>query len=257
MVNFFKWIKYCFVVTLLFSCKATKVTTNSDVDTSLSSKAIIKRHYENNLDFKTIRGRIKIDYTDGKSEMSHSVSFRMEKDKAIWISAAIGLVKAYITLDRVSFYNRIHNEYFDGDFSYLSNLLGTELDFEKVQNVLLGQALFDLRNEKYNSSFTASNFELQPKKGKDLFKILYMLEPKNFKMNTQQLTQPEKDRFLSINYNSYQKVDKWLLPNKVSIKAYDADRHNEIEITYKSMEFNRPMKFPYKIPSGFKEIVLE
>ena len=61
---------------------------------------------------------------------------RMEKDQKILImSTPISVVKALITPEKVSFYNKLDNTYFEGDFKYLSDLLGTDLDFEKVQNL--------------------------------------------------------------------------------------------------------------------------
>lgn len=245
------------VVALFISCKSTKVLTNGTVNSKLSAKSVIKAHYQNELDFNTIRGRMKIDYSDGESNQGFSVSLRMEKDKAIWISAPLGIVKAYITPNRVSFYNKLENNYFDGDFSYLSNLLGTDLDFEQVQNILLGQSIFNLRNEKYDMNIADKNYQLKPRKAAELFKTLFQIEPKNFKIATQQLAQPLKKRVLKIDYQNYQKIDNWVLPNEILVTANDKNIINIIAIEYRNVEFNTSLNFPYKIPKGFKEIVLK
>ncbi len=248
------------VVFLLFffltSCGTKKIVSDGTVNERLSAKNIIRQHYLNEIGFKTLAGKLKIDYSDGEDSQSLAVSLRMEKDKVIWISAPFGVVKAYITPDRVSFYNKLDNEYFDGDFSFLSNLLGTELDFEKVQNLLLGQALFDLRDEGYTSSVLAGNYELKPKNPGTLFKTLFRIEPKNFKMATQQLSQPLRKRVLDVSYKNYQKVHKWILPDEINIVAIENDRKNTIDIEYRNIEFDEPVRFPYKIPDGYKKIVL-
>ena len=241
---------------LIVSCKSNKVITGGTVNDKLSAKVIIKTHYQNEIDFKTIRGKMKIDYSDGESSRGVSVSLRMEKDKAIWLSAPFGVVKAYITPDRVSFYNTLQNEYFDGDFSYLSNLLGTEFDFEKVQNLLLGQALFNLNEGRYDIGVADNNYELKPKKAASLFKTLFQIEPKNFKMATQLLSQPEKSRMLEINYKNYQEIEEKVLPNEIDIVAIDGSVKNTIAIEYRGIELNQELRFPYKIPKGFKEIVI-
>lgn len=241
---------------LFVSCKSGKVLTNGTVDKNLSAKSIIRAHYQNEIDFKTLSGKMKIDYSNGDDNQRVSVSLRMEKDKAIWISAPFGIVKAYITPDRVSFYNKLENSYFDGDFSYLSNLLGTELDFEQVQNLLLGQSMFNLRDEKYNIEITEKNYQLKPRRAAELFKTLFQIEPKNFKIATQQLAQPQKKRLLEINYKNYQEIGKMVLPNEVFITAIDNKIKNTIAIEYRNVEFDRDLNFPYKVPSGFKEIIL-
>ncbi len=238
------------------SCKSTKTIVAGEVDASLSTKRIIQNHYQNQLNFETLSGRLKIDYNDGENSQTVSVSLRMKKDETVWISALFGVVKAKITPDKVSFYNKLQNEYFDGDFSYLSNLLGTELDFDKVQNLLLGNAVLDLREEKYSSSIKDGNYGLEPKKVNDLFKILFFIEPKNFKVSSQELSQPWENRFLKMNYQ-YQDLDTKVLPSKIGIEALNKEDKTTIELEYKGMEFGKQLNFPYKIPKGFKEIVLE
>ena len=246
-----------FLLLILFSsCGAKKVISDGTTSEKMSAKNIIHQHYLNQLDFKTLAGKLKIEYSDGESSQSLAVSLRMEKDKVIWISAPLGIVKAYITPDRVSFYNKLENEYFDGDFSYLSNLLGTELDFDKVQNLLLGQALLDLRDESYTKSISGENYELKPKNPGTLFKTLFHVEPKNFKMASQQLSQPLRKRLLDINYKNYQEIHKWILPNEIYIVAIDNEVRNTIDIEYRNIEFDQPVRFPYRIPEGYEEIVL-
>ncbi len=249
----------CLGVLLLFmfSCKSKKGLTDGGLAKNFSAKSIIRTHYQNALSFKTLSGKMKIDYTNGEDSQGVSVSLRMEKDKAILISAPFGVVKAYITPNRVSFYNKLQNEYFDGDFSYLSKILGTDLDFEKVQNLLLGQALFNLQEGKYDVTIVDKNYQLIPKKQASLFKALFQIEPENYKMARQELSQPQKERLLSVAYKKYQKVSAWVVPNEIMITAIDTDVTNTIAIEYKNIEFNRALNFPYKIPKGYKEIVLE
>lgn len=247
----------CTLALCVFSCKSSKVISDGSMDDRLSAKSVVKAHYQNKLEFRTLTGRVKIDYSDGEDEQSVSVSLRMEKDKGIWISAPLGIVKAYITPDRVSFYNKMDNEYFDGDFSYLSKLLGTEVDYSILQNMLLGQALFDLRDDKYDLSIGKENYRLTPKTAGAPYKTLFQIEPKNFKMDLQQLSQPLKKRLLEIKYENYQRVGKEAIPNEVSILAIEENNENRILLEYRNIELNRDVNFPYNIPKGFKEIVLE
>lgn len=251
------WLVIGFLTLFLASCKSSRVITGGTVDEKLSAKTIIKNHYRNQPDFKTLSGRMRIDYSDGDSNHSFNVSLRMEKDKAIWISAPLGVVKAYITPSRVSFYNKLQNEYFDGDFSYLSNFLGTELDFEKIQNLLLGQALFDLRDGRYDALANEATYELKPRQELDLFKIYYLIEPKNFKVAAQRLSQPLRKRLLEIRYKDYQQQGKHIIPNEIGITAINTDHRNVIALAYRNVELNRPLNFPYEIPRGYDEILLK
>lgn len=248
---------WCTLLLFLASCKVNRGVVGGELDENLSAKAIVRNHYQSELNFKTLSARMKIDYSDGEASQGISVSLRMEKDKSIWISAPLGVVKAYITPNRVTFYNKLENEYFDGDFSYLSNIVGTELDFDKVQNVLLGQAIFDLRDEKLEAGISESNYQLKPVKFNELFKILYQINPKNFRMAALMLSQPVKNRLLDIQYKNYQGLANRLVPGEITIVASENTNQSQIAIEYRNLEFNKPLTFPYSIPKGFKEITLK
>jgi len=245
------------LLVLVTSCKTAKIPSDGSINTKLTAKAIIKEHYKNNLQFKTVRGKLKINYDDGKTSQGVGLSFRLEKDKAIWMSAPLDFAKIYITPGRVAFYNRMQNEYFDGDFSFLSEILGTDLDFQQVQNLLLGQAILNLNEEPYNLVADRSIYELKPKKQAALFKILFQLEPKHFKMAKQQLSQPLKNRLLQVNYKNYQEIEKRIFPSEIFILAEDNRNKSTIDIEYRNIVFEQKLKFPFKIPKSFKEIVLK
>jgi len=242
---------------LLLSCGSKKNIASGETDNRLSAKNIIKNHYKNQLNFTTIRGRIKVNYDDGTSSKGFTMSFRMEKDKTIWMSAPLNMAKILITPDRVSFYSKLDNTYFDGNFSYLTELLGTALNFEKVQNLMLGQAIFDLQSESYKASVVNNTYRLKPAKDIALFKKLFAVEPANFKMALQQLSQPKEERILNINYKIYQTVNEKAFPQTIAILAEDGRRKTTIDLVYKNIELNQKVSFPYRIPKGYKEITAD
>jgi hypothetical protein len=108
--KFLRQVMFLCLTALMFSCKSARVVSGGTIDEKLSARTIIRNHYRNQPDFNTLSGRMKIDYTDGESAHSFNVSLRMEKDKAIWISAPLGVVKALINPSRVTFYNKMQNE---------------------------------------------------------------------------------------------------------------------------------------------------
>ena len=144
------------------------MAASGELNTRLTAKQLIKEHNKSEAKFKTLQARVRVEYVQGDRSQSHTVNLRMEKDKTIWLSATLGIVRAKITPSKVSFYNKLDNTYFDGDFSLISNLLGTTLDFEKVQNILLGNAIYNLDNEKYDNDIHEGSYVLSPKNQKEL-----------------------------------------------------------------------------------------
>lgn len=244
------------ILVLLIGCKSKKILTTGNNNLNLSAKQLIKENAKNTPKFKTLAARVKIDYTEGASSRSTTVSFRMERDKAIWMSK-LGFVKALITPDRVSFYNKLDNTYFDGDYAYLSDLLGTELDFNKVQNLLLGEALYDLDKNEFEVFTQGNEYVLKPKIQPEAFELFYILNAANFKINSQQLAQSKELRMLQIDYLNYQEIDQQTFPEYIKIIAVEGYDETRLDIEFKAITLNEKLSFPFKIPSGYKQIELK
>jgi len=258
-------MRYSFkIILLLFlvitSCRSKKYMSESNNIEVVSTKKIISNHYENVFDQQTINAKLSAKYKDKKTSTSISIKLRLEKDKTIWMSAtklSIPFAKVKITPNRVSYYEKLGKTYFDGDFSLLSKWLGTELDYDKVQNILLGQAVLNLRKGKYNSEVSNNAYQLIPKKDNELFAILFFLNPENFKLDKQEIRHPEKEQLLSVSYPNYQIIDGEQIPKKINITAIDSKKITNINIEYRSVEFYKKLTFPFSIPSGYKEINLK
>ena len=242
---------------LMVGCKSTKnITSTGELDNKLSSKQIIKEHTKQEAKFNTLQSRVKVEYIQGNKSQSHTVNLRIEKDKIIWLNATLSLVRAKITPTRVSFYSKLDNTFFEGDFSLISDLLGTELNFENLQNLLLGQALYNLNKDLYEADVHESSYLLKPKNQNTLFEIFFLLNPKHFKMDSQQLAQSLKRRMLQIDYKNYQEVKKQVFPKEIKIIALEDTEETIINMEFKSISLNSELRFPFRIPSGFDEIVI-
>lgn len=241
---------------LLFNCKSAKTIPNGESNFNLSTRQLIKENAKQAADFKTLQSRLKITYTQKGKSQTHTVSFRAKKDEALWISATFSVIRALVTPEKVSFYNKLDKTYFDGDYKYLSDLLGTELDFEKVQNLLLGETIYNLKEGSYKTSVDDESYIVQPKNQRDLFEIFFLLNPSNFKVKSQQISQPKEFRHLQIDYLSYQDVENQIIPELIKVIAVEASEEMIVELEMKNVSLNEELRFPFKIPSGFKEIEL-
>lgn len=248
----------CLFFVLANSCKSARsIVSSGKVDSNVSAKQLINENAKQDAKFKTLQAKIKIDIIQDLKESSYTLSLRMEKGKTIWISATLGLARAMITPDRVRFYDKINNQYFDGDYQLLSDLLGVDLNYDKVQSLLIGEPLFDLKDSNYAISINENSYILQPKNQNGILELFLLFNPSHFKMDSQQLLQPSKKRFLQIDYLGYQDVEKEILPQNIKIIAVEDSEELNVVLEYKSVSINEDVRFPFKIPSGFKEIILE
>lgn len=255
-------IKKSFILILLcsmiISCGTRRAATGI-ATRNAEAAGVIEQHYEKETDFETLSGRLRTVYQDEEKTQSLNLHFRMEKDKAIWMSASIlgfPVAKAFITPTNVSYYEKVSKTYFDGDFSLLSELLGTPLDFEKLQNLLLGQAIYDLRKEEFDFSETARGYQFKPLVAGELHKM-FLLNPEHLKAEAQQLAQEGENRSVTVTYSGYQQISGKTFPEDIKIVANSGSKSTNIELSYRSLEVNKEMNFPFEIPSGYDQIEMK
>ncbi|WP_457610866.1 DUF4292 domain-containing protein [Lutibacter sp.] len=248
------------ILLVITSCKTNKKIINTSNVTKISTKKIINNHYSNSFNQKTINARLTVRYRDKNTATSIGIKLRLEKDKTIWMSATklgIPIAKIKITPTKVVYYEKIKRTYFNGDFSLLSKWLGTELDYKKIQNILLGQAVLNLKKEKYNSKTSRNLYQLTPRKENELFGILFFINPNNFKLNKQEIRNKKKRQLLSVSYPNYKEINGEQFPKNINILATDNKNLTTIKIEYRWVEFNKKLTFPFSIPRGYKEIKLK
>lgn len=255
--------RFCLLgISLLFlstfvSCKAKKaVVSESNATEKVAVSEIIKNHYKTKNDFKTLYIKSNVSYKDDKQAQNVSAEIKIKKDEMILVSIrfiGITMAKAFITPKEVKYYEKINGKYFEGDFSTLSKWLGTDLDFSKIQNLLLGKALDNLEKGKYKASIEESLYKLVENSNKDTEKTFYF-EANNFLIKKQIINQINKNRKLEINYPNYKSFSSTNLPSEIIIDAFENEKNTNIDIEYNSATFNEDLNFPYSVPGGYDKI---
>ena len=258
-----KYTNYILLVIFSLSivaCGGSKSVPGSNVtDSSLALKSIVASHNTAEPQFKTLAGRMYVSYEDAKKSQGITVSLRIQKDEKIWIKASllgITIAKALITKNSVQYYETVGKTYFDGDFALLSNWLGTDIDFDKAQAILLGQSVFQLNANTYTNTVITNKYRLQPKKSLGDFFFSVLLNPDSFKVSQESVSQPSEKRQLQVQYGPYQSVEQQLLPTTIEVNTDEDGEKTKIEVEYRKIDLNPTINFSFKIPSGYSQIEL-
>ena len=83
------------------------------------------------------------------------------------------------------------------------------------------------------------------------------MDSKTFKAIAQQLSQEKDNRNVTITYSKYQSVENQPFPEEIKIIANETTKSTQIDILYRSVSFDDPVSFPFEIPAGYDEIVIE
>ncbi|MFH6997937.1 DUF4292 domain-containing protein [Flavobacterium sp. FlaQc-57] len=258
--------KYIAVVLLsifMISCKSKAVAVQNNNEnkeiTPKEEKKIIEKHYNNKLDFSTLYIKASARYADEKQSQNVTAEIKIEKDKQILVSVrflGITMAKALITPTTVSYYEKIKSTYYEGDFTSLSQWLGTELDYSKVQNLLVGEALDDLRNGKYTQTIVENLLRLDDEKSVSLKKSFY-LDSDKYLLQKEEISQPAENRMLQILYSDSKVFNQGTLPTSVEINAIHPKGKTNINLNYNNISFNEELSFPYSVPSGYKKVIIK
>ena len=243
---------------VLFSCKSAKVD-DSEVG-YMPARALVKKNKQASFSQERVKASMAIKYRGSQELPNISASLRMVKDSIIWINfSKLGfpIAKLRITKREVEFYEKISKTSFQGNFELISQWLGTDFDFMKVQSLFLGESLLNLEKDKYVSSVVNNQYELQPKRRNPMFDIYFYLDPSTYKIAKEELRQPEKEQNLTILYRDFDKINESLFPKGFLITAVGQQKRTIIDVTYKSVQFDVPLKFPFQMPEGYRKIELE
>jgi hypothetical protein len=247
------------LLVFLFSCKTTKaVLTEGKAEDVLSAENIIKNYSQNKADFKTLYIKATAKYKDEKQSQNITAEIKIKKDEIILVSVrflGITMAKALITPKEVKYYEKIDGTYFEGNYQALSQWLGTDLDFAKVQNMLIGRAIDDLNKGKFKSSIQEDMFKLQHSAQNNTDKNFFF-ESKRFLLKRQEINQPDSDRKLEVYYPNFQEYPEAILPSNVMIMAIQKKKWTTIVIDYNSVSFNEEVSFPYSVPDGYERIFI-
>lgn len=220
-------------------------------------------------DFNTLSAKFDAEVALDGTKNSFTVNSRMLKDSVIWMSISvlgINMARAIVTKDSVKFINNHTNTYFTGDFAYVSKLLQSDLDFEMIQSLLVGNNVdFYDDPEKLHTSTRDCKYLLstvrkrrllrRAEKNKDLkepVQSIY-LEPNTFKISRIFFNEVNTNRTFDAAFDKFNETQGILFPHKIK---YDikAEKNVLIFIEYDKITLGKTQTYPFSIPSKYEKI---
>ncbi len=245
---------------LLISCKTKKGIITINNTNKMSVAKIAEKVNAQKSDFKTLRTNIKTNVKTLKNEQNFTIGLRILKNKKIWMSfkkVGVSGMKFLITPNKVQFYNKLNKTYFKGNFKILSKLMGTPINFQQLQAILIGNSVFDFTPSLHNVAVLKEEYLMYPKQQEKLFEQFVTIYPATFKIKKQKVIQPQKQSKFVVNYQEYQKINEQLIPLKIYITTLKKTTETQINMEYKSTTLNSELKFPFNIPSGYEKITFD
>ena len=267
---FGKLLPLFFLILFLTSCKTQRSVIKEPIK-EYGADYLFDKLKENELKFDWFSAKFSLDMILDKKNTSFSGQIRMRKDSVIWItlSPALGIEAArlLITTDSVKFINRINKEYFVGDYYLVNNFLDSNVDFDVLQSILLGNDLTYYEDGKFRATYDSKEYHLVTMERRKLKKHVItwqdeerifiqniFLSPETFKITQMKIKEVKKENNkLEATYSDFFRVTDQLFPNHVTYHL-TSDKIIDVDLDYSRIRIDEPQQFPFKISSKYSRM---
>ena len=214
---------------------------------------------QNEVDVEWFSAKAKLKYSDQYQSMKATSKIRLKKDSVLWMNITKAGVEAFrvlITTDSVFMINRIDKEYMKEGLDFLEKRFGLPADFNSIQRIVLGNALF-ISNKKPDSSIKNNQYYLTS--GKDNIRSEYWLEGQTFNLAKMVFEDIRNDREVSMILENYAELDdkqNFSYFRELNMNAAETGKV-ETTIKFSNVEINIPKSIKFDISKRYKRVIFK
>lgn len=258
-------ISLLFIIATLTACRTNRVVVKPIKD---KSPAFLTKKLDNNLlEYDYISFKSEFDVRLKNEKKSFKANIRMKRDSIIWISISpllgIEVARIMFTQDSIKLIDKWNDQFYLGDFEYINNKFDTELNFNMVQDLFVGNPIYYDNNEKFISAKDENHHILTSKNKKNLRKALGLdklkKEDSPTKVDSLEYDINQKRLRKAIKKNEEEELivkRYWIDPEVYKIEKsliHDLSYNRIFEVEYTDFEEVKAMLFPSKTKVLLKE----
>ncbi len=194
-------------------------------------------------------GRASLDYSDESQNFQAQFQIRMKKDSIVWLSISgplnFQVARLYMTKDSIHIINYLENSYGSVGVDYLKNFTGAALDLRSIQNLFLGNPIFDTM--VYSAENTTWNASMPP------INNSIILNSESF-ADTSIVSEKGTLNSLLLDYNGWFPADTISVPETIEATIKEKLNLSKAVIKWKSASNARIYQYPFTIPEGYKKM---
>ena len=259
------------LISIQASCKNSKVGGTADCPAKDVEELSNKLKHPIQKDFEFYYSKVKVKIKDSKQDMSFTTTVKMRPDSAF--SGTVkkaNIVGAQFLIDRDTFAYTMKLEkcFKKGSFQAMSETFGTEVNYDFVQQLVLGQAvgienievLYPLKDDQYyvlashdKKAFQRLDaYNLNDEEREDIF-IKYILDCGSLKLVRIEINVPKDQTVIKVDFSKRQDVEGVDLPEETSVKIVTPEDSVFIDLEYTKTSLNDRKKIRLSIPSSYNE----
>lgn len=279
------------------SCKSKKATTSDrEPLRGRSAGHLLKRYEENKFQYDWLGMKIDANFLMKGESQSFKATLRMRKDSAIWISITpllgIEMIRVLVTPDTLKYLSKIPDNkfYFIGSSDLINKKLGVDLDFDMLQDLLIGNAIGLEKDEgRFRSEIDGEEYLLISRYKRKVRRMVgvddrklesdtiiinpndpryqrtmkrvdenegiivsrYWLEPDNFRLVKSVFNDVIRQRTMDIRYGKFQKNREQLYPAECFLNVSEPNGALELNFEITKLSSDKAYDFPFEIPNDY------
>lgn len=207
------------------------------------------------LNFNYLKAKSKVLWKTNSNSDTYTVDIRMKKDSLIWMNISVSMITGATGLfskDRVQFFHKINNEYFNWTYDSLSVKMGFKINYEIMQSLIVGNQPFKRKNSRVIRE--NENYILKQDEGR--IQIDNYVGP-NRKLKKLLVNDGPTENKLTLDYEDFAAINQFLFPFSSQITLDVKDKDNKLVKTLISIKYSKvellesPLEFPFKVPAKY------
>ncbi|MFO8088103.1 MAG: DUF4292 domain-containing protein [Bacteroidales bacterium] len=265
-VNSHSFIVFLFATLLLSGCKLWRKTADEVQDPQARQvQFLLDTTMANNIQYQYLDAKIAGEATLLGGSNRFKGTMRMQKDSVIWISLSPGfgfeVARVLMTPDSLMFLNRLNKTFLKEDYKALRELVGFEIPFSALQNLLIGNlpemgSALNWQADTLNGMHTLK--EKMQAKSNQVYELpleqKFFIAPDIFRIRQiiVNINKPQ-NRQVIFEYVGKLETEQNDFPKRIfgTIKQEDT---KTFEFTYKNVSFEKKQQFPFSVGSNYKQL---
>ncbi|OYU84358.1 MAG: hypothetical protein CFE24_07060 [Flavobacterium sp. BFFFF2] len=249
----------CLGLFLMLSCKAQQPTAvpQSDSTPEAATKKSTVTFPAELPDFNTVALHAQVHYQDSLQSQKVTAEVRILKDQTIWVSIrflGFTIAKAMLTPQEVLYVDKVNSRFYKGNYALLNRLVDAEMDFQKIQRLLLGRTLIPI-DATANIRLVDQNWHSQQRWGKGLFYCEW--NPQGLGLSKQTVDQPQNAQRVEVQLADWDENALNPIAKFMVLQMLQAGKTSSIQIKYDQIEWNQTLTYPFSIPEGYTPITID
>jgi len=258
------------IIVLFTSCSSQKKAYKAPLKEK-GENYLISKMQDNESHFDTFKAKALVQLSNNGKVSDLKVNFRIKKDSAIWVSISVGMgleaARILLTHDSVLFINRLEKTFFVGNYKFINQLINAQVDFDIVQALITGNDFNWYDYHDLHAKVSTDHYQLESDKRRKLKKFIkkndtidhaiyqcMWLNPETYKIEKIKIKQIQSEsKKITAEYGDFKTIDGEVFPTQYNI-TITANNDVLIDGTLIKSTINKPISFPFNIPSKYKEI---